>query len=286
MPRAPCRRPSRGAALEGGARGERELPRELQLDAGAASPPPSNGELHPRLASSRPCASLIFARGFFVPAAAAAGPQPCTSDGRVDRRRSPPAWESKAPSKTAAGGSQRSRWRQRQAVGAAMEGEREGADRDVGQAVEDDLAAQVGGQADRALELERQRARAGRCRGRAGRGRRGDQRDRAAERVGEQRRVAEAVPTSVFAGQVPAWKSACEQVMPSSAGLPPRSFGRVTCARCSPASSIVCAIVVESSTASVLARRGLTSAVSSGVNGSAPQLSVVKVAWPVAAWSS
>jgi hypothetical protein len=68
--------------------------------------------------------------------------------------------------------------------------------------------------------------------------------------------------------------------------LPPRSPGSTTCARSRPASSIVWAIVVESSTGSLTAPTRLIRALSSGVNGSAPQFEVVNCACADAAWAS
>ena len=89
--------------------------------------------------------------------------------------------------------------------------------------------------------------------------------------------LARAVPTLVFAGHVPAWKLASGHWLMSAAWFGARSAGSVTTARSSPASWIVCEIVVATSTPFVSEPDCLIAALNFGLNGSAAQLVVVKL---------
>ena len=93
------------------------------------------------------------------------------------------------------------------------------------------------------------------------------------------------MPTIVLAGQLPAAKAVRGQSDASSSLLPVSPVGRITSASASPASSIVCEIVVESSigprpspreTARSSGEKG-SAAQSVGVNGGACPLAVSPV---------
>ena len=89
--------------------------------------------------------------------------------------------------------------------------------------------------------------------------------------------AARAVPTLVFAGQFPAVERQPRGTgTRAPPGCRPRSPGRVTWARFRPASSMVCEIVVETSTASVIGGFWKTEALNSGENGSDSQPTVSK----------
>ncbi len=91
-----------------------------------------------------------------APAAAVAPLQSIVA--AADWLRVAPEWARKLASKTTSGGcADVARRREVEAVGPAGEGEREVGDRDVGEPVEDHDVAAVGGDAERALELQRQR---------------------------------------------------------------------------------------------------------------------------------